>query len=303
MNSSREPIQTALPPVVSLEEFIRRTSGQNRFLVLDCHEGNFFEPGLDHFQVEESKRFRMPVHTVEGGEKDPLLVHLDNEFADMLMEAALEEIVEDCLHTVLGPRNIAAFISSVKGPEHLVRNFVQAARVRLEIRDKKSTAFRFFDPRVMHTLQRLFNPPQMAMLLGPVTYWGYVDFRGQFRLVENISPRRSLSSVVIRKEQAIVLRRNATVQKALQQLKRYRADWPENLDAVLDGHVERAPQDLRELTRVEGREENLATYAALCWLRDTGRIEGQLIEQALAEHRKSSASLVAVIENLSPELF
>jgi len=289
-----------LPPPASLEEFIVSTSGQNRFLVLDCYDGNHFEGALDYFEVKESARFRMPVHTVEGGERDPLLVHLDMEHAETLMQAALEEAVEKSSRTTRESRNISALASSASEPVHVVKSFVRAARYRLR-GSTKSAAFRFFDPRVMHTLQRLFIPLQTAMLLGPITYWGYVDFRAQFRLVKNNSPRNS-SSVVIRDEQVSVLRRNATVQAALQRLNRFRVDWPEDLDAVLDSFVQHAPEELHK-AGIMHCEDSLSAYAALCWLCDTGRADSQLVGQVMKEYRETGAPLRVSLETLLPEFF
>jgi len=297
--SSSHALAQATP--ASLEEFIHRTHGQHRFLVLDCYEGNFFEPALDHFQVEESKRFRMPVHTVEGGENDPLLAHLDNAHAEPLMQAAVQEAVKSATDSALGPRNVAALISSTWKPEHVAKNFAKAARIRRDARDRKSVAFRFFDPRVTHTLLRLFDPPQIPLLLGPIAYWGYVDFRGQFRLVENTSPRSS-SSAVIHKEQLNALRRNATVQTALHRLQKLRADWPEDLDAVLDRQIQHAPKELHDADIIN-READLATYAALCWLCDTGRADKQILNQMMAKRHDIGMPLKGILGPLLPEFF
>jgi len=293
---------TASHTLASLEAFIDYTAGQNRFLVLDCYEGNPFEPALAYFEVEKSALFRMPVHTVEGSHVDPLLVHLDNQYAVMLMQAAIQEAVQDATRSALGPRNNAALISSSKEPAYVAKNFTRVARFRRSTGRAKSEAFRFFDPRVMHTLQRVLDPSHMNWLLGPMTYWGYVDFRGQLRFVTNTTPH-SVSSMVIREEQMGALHRNATVQKALHRLKKYRADWPQDLDAILDGWVQHAPQALQELSKVDGREEDLAAYAALCWLRDTGRAERQFVEQALEDYREAAVPLADVIDHLLPELF
>jgi len=298
MNSTA--LQGSIPPLSSLERFISHTYDQNRFLVLDCYASEFFESRLDSFGIEESARFRMPVHTVEGDSSDPLLVHLNEENAETLMQAALEQAVGDTLYSPLRSRSISAVISSASEPEHVAGNFARAARYHMR-GESKSVAFRFFDPRVMHTLQRLLSPLQTAMLLGPVTYWGYVDFRAQFRLVTNTSPRYS-SSVVIQDEQVSVLRRNATVQTALYRLRKFRANWPEDLDALLDGFLQHAPEELHDVD-ISHRVDDLATYAALHWLCDTGHADRQLIEQALKMGFDTGAPLKAVLETLSPDLF
>jgi hypothetical protein len=302
MNSAafQEDKQANLPPLASLEEFIDRTSGQNRFLVLDCLGSRYFEGKLSSFGVEESACFRMPVHSVEGDDGDPLLVQLDEENAGALMQAALEEATKDSMRSPLGSRHISALVSSNSKPKHIARSFARTARYRIR-GQQKTTAFRFFDPRVMHTLQRLFSPLQMAILLGHMTHWGYVDFRGQFRLIENSSPR-SFSKAVLHDAQINVLHRNATVQTALHRLQKFRADWPEDLDAVLDHLLQRAPKELREAD-ITQREDDLATYAALFWLCNTHRADRQLIGQALEENFKTGAPLKAVLEFLSPNLF
>jgi len=205
--------------------------------------------------------------------------------------------VETSTDEILGPRNISALASSDWKPETVAKHIARAARYYLEnTPGSKSVAFRFFDPRVMHTLCRIFKPLQMAFLLGSAALWGYVDFRGKLRFVQNPSPR-TWSQVVIKGEQISVLHRNALVQQTLHYLQKYRADWPEDLDAELDGIIAHAPDEFWEA------EEDLIGYAALCWLNSTGRTDARFIEQAQELRRSTSALLMDVVETLSPELF
>jgi len=285
------------PLPASLEEFIACTADQNRFLVLDCYQGNHFEDALEYLEVKESALFRMPVHTDIGGEQDPLLVHLDNENAEILMQLAVKRAVQTSTDRILGSRNISALVSSGSKPDFVARHISRAARTYLQnTLGSKSVPFRFFDPRVMHTVQRIFMPIQMSILLGPITFWGYVDFRGQLRFVKNGSTRGS-SMTEIDSDQIPVLHRNILVQQTLYQLQKYRPDWPEDLDAVLDDLISRAPPELQE------DEEDLIGYAALYWLNDTGRVDSQFVEQALEMQRDAAVPLTDVIRALSPELF
>ena len=286
-----------IPVPLSLEGFIHCTAGQNRYLVLDCYQGNEFEDALKHFGVKESALFRMPVHTDIGGKQDPLLVHLDNEHAEALMQLAVQEAVETSTDEILGMRNISALVSSGSKPDFVARHIARAAHTHLQnTPGSKSVPFRFFDPRVMHTVQRIFMPIQKAILLGPIMFWGYVDFRGQLRFVKNGSPRGS-SMTEIDSDQIPVLHRNILVQQTLHYLQKYRADWPEDLDAELDGIIAHAPDEFWEA------EEDLIGYAALCWLNSTGRTDARFIEQAQELRRSTSALLTDVVETLSPELF
>jgi hypothetical protein len=298
--------QKSLPPISGLDEFVSVTSGQGLFLLIDCVANDEFISTLDEYNVPDSDRFRIPVHTKKGGSLDPLLVSLNAENSDPLIKLALYQGMLDAADSPLGSRQCCAVVSSPSKPELIVKCFSKVVRYYSipRIPNVKPTTFRFFDPRVMHTIQRLFSWRQVAMMLGPITYWGYIDFRGIFRLIKNPSPRTLVVNIVVQPEQEAVLQRNATVQRALKYLFPYRREWPENLDAELDDNIALAPKALHE-AHIVNRSKDLAAYAALVWLCDTDRVEKPYFEEVMAEFHKlnGAAPLESIVSSLTPNVF
>jgi hypothetical protein len=278
-----------------LEAFLARSPALNQYLLLDCYLGNPMAELLEYYKIGEDAQARVPVVTKEGGERDPLLIQIQPE-AEPLMRDSLDFALSEVSNSYLGQRHVCAWLLSEKPIEKVAWNLRKHGRQHLSGQPPGSVPFRYFDPRVTHTLRQILLPYQVSALLGPVISWGYIDYRITFRTIDNPYPKGS-HFFGLRPAQEQIMLRNAALQKSLELLKQYRGDWQEGADVEILGYLEQAASERLQ------HDENKAAYAAYRWLMANLHANPALLPTALRAHRSEGIPLTDMIEHLSPELF
>jgi hypothetical protein len=278
-----------------LEAFLARSPALNQYLLLDCYLGNPMADLLAYYKIAEDAQVRIPVVTKKGGERDPLLIQIEPE-TQPLMRDALDFALLEASDSCFGARHVCAWLLSDKPINRVAWTLRKNGRQHLSGQPPGTVSFRYFDPRVIHTLRRILKPIQLSGLFDPIISWGYIDYRTTFSVLDNPDPKVS-HYFGLRPAQEQTLLRNAALQKSLDLLRKYRADWHEETDVEILGYLEQAASErLRD-------EENQAAYAAYRWLMTNLRAYPTLLETALRAYRDDGVPLEAKIDSLSPGLF
>ena len=153
-----------------LDYFLAQEDGRDRYLLLDTFVGHWMKDALEEHGIGEADQKRLPISTKAGADKDPLLIRVGKEH-DALLHFALEQATRTTAEGCLGGRHICALLQTHESfdaiARHLARQAKGAGRGSVRV-PEGSPVFRYFDPRDMHTLQRLLPRYRHITLLGPV---------------------------------------------------------------------------------------------------------------------------------------
>jgi hypothetical protein len=282
-----------------IKYFLERTKGLSRYILMDAYESDPLWKDLSSRRapLSEWKQARLSVHTKTGGPQDPWLLNLNEDNTDFILRRVLEWVADEgrSEYFPLGPRFFSGLIGAEVELETLVWHLNMNGRYHLPGREK-DTAFRFFDPRVMHTLMRILTPQQRILLLGGARCWAYVDFQSRFRMREN-TRYMMMSKVMLKPEQINVLKHNGRVYEALRYLRTHRDLWTENTDVELTDYIMDA--DLKILHS----SGNFAAWAALKWLIYRGRASEELLAESVEILQEATGlPLKDVIDSRAPGL-
>jgi hypothetical protein len=269
-----------------------RAPGLECYMLIDCFVGYPFRRKLQDYGIASEDIQRLTVfYTAPGHERDPLLARLEkSELALMLLESAVDESNK----STLGPRDVCALIVSHARLPVLAAHIERRAG-KHRMATGENTEFRFFDPRVMRVLEPMLDKRQRSYLFGPILLWAYVDEHGKCRIVEHHGRATIISGLSLTQIQEASLGMNIHVQRALQQLRKYRPDWNEDIphrltEYVADGICEEGLRD----------RDSIPAYGAGRWLIEHGHLKPEHLKQALEKHRATSMDIKSAIKILSP---
>ncbi|MDR0674355.1 MAG: DUF4123 domain-containing protein [Zoogloeaceae bacterium] len=275
------------------------------YVLLDCQLGN---PFGDYLEAEKlyvlgADQSMIEVHGTKGYWRNPRLLRIDKD--SPILPLALEFAANES-ESPIGARNVCALLASAKKDDLalLTRHLkTQSRHHHLWEEQEDSVPFRYYDPRVMHTLRRLFTPRQIRDLLGPVLAWAYVDFRSNFHLFKHPRPDRIITQVKLTPENIAAFPYNQDVYRAMRLLEAYRDAWTDMLDVELFQILENAGKSHAD-DALDKNHWNLPTLAAVQWLIERGRADAEILEEALKAWRESGIPLLPSIEqHYAPGLF
>jgi hypothetical protein len=274
--------------------FLERTKGLSRYVLT---ENNSLYEDLEYQNapLDKWKHARIAAYSTTGDSKDPWLLNLNEENTDDILRRVLKWTAS--AHRAegypLGERYLCALIGIEGSLEQFVRHMNMNARYLLPGRERNS-AFRFFDPRVMHTLMRILTSQQRILLLGGARCWAYVDFQSRFRMREN-KRYLAMSKVMLKPEQIEVLKLNSHVYQTLRCLNKYRELWTENTDADIIEYLRETDFELLD------EEWNIAHYAALLWRITRGLAKPEWAQIALERWTKDRIHITTTLKELMPK--
>lgn len=190
----------------------------------------------------------------------PYLLTLGDFGRDLAIEKSLSLGLGQALRSadeLMQGRSICLWILSDADSEDLALHLASQARVRIE-RDMK--LFRFWDPRVMDTLEHLLRPEQVNNLLGPVSTCLWLNRAGEFaalRADEDFSSNGALPGIRWDNHQLDLLKNVELVNRALDVLQDMgKPVVGAQLRLDLDGILAKGARDWKLQT-----DRELVTYA------------------------------------------
>lgn len=266
------------------------------YVLLDCHEGNPFGDRLEaeKLYVLGADQSIIEIHGTRGYWRNPRLLRIDGD--SPILPIALKFAARES-ESPIGTRNVCALLASAGKSDLalLTRHLETQARHHLWERED-AVPFRFYDPRVMHTLRRLFTQRQIRSLLGPVLAWAYFDFRSNFHIFKHPRPDRSITQVKLTPENIAAFQHNQDVYRAIKLLEAYRDGWTDMLDDELFQILENADKSHAD-DALDKNHWNLPTLAAVQWLIERGRADAGILEKALRAWRESGIPLLVSIKH------